>query len=96
MCSKKAYQLGIRLIYYIDPYPGISYLQILSSGEKPIVTRLFTGAIGNAYFRLFQPLMAYKDELSLLLQHNIKDFATKLEEENKTLKERIRELETKK
>jgi len=96
LCSKKAYQLGIKLIYYIDPYPGISDLQILSSGDKPIVTRLFTGAIGNAYFRLFQPFMAYKDELSLILGHNIKDFATKLDEENKALKERIRELETRK
>jgi len=95
LCSKKAYQLEIKLIYYIDPYPGISYAQILSTGEKPIVTRLFTGAIGNAYFRLFQPFMAYKDELSLILGHNIKDVVTQLNEENKILKEKIKEFEEK-
>jgi len=95
LCSKKAYQLGIKLIYYIDPYPGISKSQILSIGEKPIETRLFTGAIGNAYFRLFQPFMAYKDELSLILGHNIKDVVTQLNEENKILKEKIKEFEEK-
>src|SRR5690606_21493840 len=67
LCSKKAYQLGITLIYYIDPYPGISKSQILSSGNKPIEVRLFNGAIGSAYHHLYQPIMPYKDELGLLL-----------------------------
>jgi len=93
LCSKKAYQLGINLIYYIDPYPGISKPHILSAGEKPIETRLFTGAIGSAYYRIYQPFMPYKDEMSLLLGQKIKDKTSKLETENSNLKERIKELE---
>lgn len=89
LCSKKAYQLGIKLIYYIDPYPGISKSQILSSGETPIETKLFSGAIGAVYSRLYQPFMSYKDELSLILGHNIQDMVTKLMEENKALKEQL-------
>lgn len=34
LCAKKAYQLGVRTIYYIDPYPGISRNHILKSNEK--------------------------------------------------------------
>lgn len=100
LCSKKAYQLGIRLIYYIDPYPGISKAHILGAGEKPIEVRLFSGAIGSAYHRIYMPFMPYKDELGLLLGHNIKDKVSKLESElsrqrteNTNLKERLRKLE---
>ena len=39
--------------------------------------------------------MAYKDELSLILGHNIKDVVTQLNEENKILKEKIKEFEEK-
>lgn len=93
LCSKKAYQLGVRLIYYIDPYPGISKSHILTTGEKPIETRLFTGAIGSVYFRLYQPFMSYKDELSLILGQNIQDVVKKLIEKNKELEKRNKELE---
>ena len=81
LCSKKAYQLGIKVIYYIDPYPGISKTQILEGGKEgrnPEV-RLFHGIIGNAYHWLYQPFMGYKDELSLILGHEIKDF-TKIQD----------------
>lgn len=93
LCSKKAYQLGIKLIYYIDPYPSISQPQILSSGDNPIEVKLFTGAIGAVYSRLYQPFMSYKDELSLILGQNIKDMVTKLMEKNSYLEERNKELE---
>jgi deoxycytidylate deaminase len=69
LCSKKAYQLGIEKIYFIDPYPGISDKQILRSGElrcQP-VTQLFVGAVGRAYHQLFEPFMPYKDELKTIL-----------------------------
>ena len=51
LCSKKAYQLGIKEIYYIDPYPGIAQEHILKFGRNnnPQMI-LFYGAIGNAYF----------------------------------------------
>lgn len=69
LCSKKAYQLGIKRIFYIDPYPGISEKQILKSGvpKHQPETQLFAGAVGRAYHHLFEPFMAYKDELKTLL-----------------------------
>jgi dCMP deaminase len=81
LCSKKAYQLGIKVIYYIDPYPGISEPQILKAGQKstrPIV-RLFNGAIGNAYHWLYEPFMAQKDELAIILGHKFITLTEKLE-----------------
>lgn len=87
LCAKKAYQLGIKVIYYIDPYPGISDDHILSTGTKPIKPRLFNGAIGNAYHWLYDPIMAYKDELTLLLGNKFDDFATKQEKKAKELAE---------
>lgn len=66
LCSKKAYQLGIEEIYYIDPYPGISKSHILTFGKNnnPKMI-LFKGAIGNAYISLYAPRMPYKDEIEL-------------------------------
>ena len=66
LCSKKAYQLGIKEIYYIDPYPGISKSHILTFGKNnnPKMI-LFKGAIGNAYISLYAPRMPYKDEIEL-------------------------------
>lgn len=69
LCSKKAYQLGIKKIYYIDPYPGISYDQILNGGKTESRPKMipFSGAIGNAYHKFYEPFMSYKDEISLTL-----------------------------
>ncbi|WP_136485625.1 anti-phage dCTP deaminase [Vibrio sp. H11] len=65
LCAKKAYQLGIEQIVFIDPYPGIARDHILSIGmHQPTVTQ-FIGAVGDAYHRLYTPLMPMKDELSL-------------------------------
>ncbi len=94
LCSKKAYQLGIKVIYYIDPYPGISISHILSVGDKPIEVRLFNGAIGSAYHKIYHPIMPYKDELSLLLGQNIMDLTKKYKEDNKKLKEDNEKLKT--
>lgn len=68
LCSKKSYQLGIREIYYIDPYPGISKDHILNFGKNsnPKLI-LFAGVIGNAYISLYAPKLALKDELALLV-----------------------------
>lgn len=63
LCSKKAYQLGITTIYYVDPYPGISSSHVLASGPNPPTLQLFSGAIGHAYHRLYEPILAVKDEL---------------------------------
>lgn len=67
LCAKKAYQLGIATIFYIDPYPGISRNHILKSNEKtdPKMV-LFSGAVGKAYHKLYEPFLSQKDELALL------------------------------
>lgn len=80
LCAKKAYQLGIKHIYYIDPYPGISEKHILSFGRNSInpKMKLFYGAIGEAYIRLYKPLLPYKDELELVSGINCKEEAKKI------------------
>lgn len=64
LCSKKAYQLGIKAIYYIDPYPGIAISNILNSGENKPQLKLFHGAIGKAFHNFYTPRMSYKDEVA--------------------------------
>jgi len=69
LCSKKAFQLGIRKIFYIDPYPGISISHILSSGPanaRPEIV-LFQGAVGQAFHRLYDPILPYKDEIEAFI-----------------------------
>lgn len=68
LCSKKAYQLGIKEIYYIDLYPGISKKHILENGWARPEMKMFYGAIGRAYIHLYQPILAYKDEIKELLK----------------------------
>jgi deoxycytidylate deaminase len=101
LCSKKAYQLGIRTVVYIDPYPGISREHILGAGtEKPELV-LFRGALGRAYHRLYQPVMPMKDELQMATGYIIAggDVANKkevrlreLEAEVASLKQQIRSM----
>lgn len=66
LCSKKAYQLGISQIIFIDPYPGISQDHILEIGlNKPELVQ-FRGAVGKGYHQLYDSTIDYKDELALL------------------------------
>ena len=83
-CSKKAYQLGITEIYYIDPYPGISRTHILSFGKSgnPRMI-LFRGAIGNAYISLYVPKMPYKDEIKMVTGVSAKEISAKIYEKYK-------------
>lgn len=66
LCAKKAYQLGIAKIFYIDPYPGIAMGHILQGGSRNPTLTLFSGAIGRAFHKLYSPIVAYKDELNAL------------------------------
>jgi len=66
LCSKKAYQLGISRIVYIDPYPGIAKENILYSGLNPPKVEFFNGAIGTAYHKLYTQIIPYKDEINSL------------------------------
>lgn len=65
LCSKKAYQIGIRDIVYLDPYTDIAPDLILSCGFDVPNLRPFRGAIGSTFYKLYQPFMPYKDELSI-------------------------------
>lgn len=74
LCAKKAYQLGIKKIYYIDAYPGITYEHILSNGlldSRPDL-ELFYGAVGRAYISLFNPYVPLKDEIEERTGINVK------------------------
>jgi deoxycytidylate deaminase len=66
LCAKKAYQLGIKEIVFIDPYPGLALEHIISIGTNPPKLIQFRGAVGKAYHQLYEPLMPYKDELNYL------------------------------
>lgn len=68
LCSKKAYQLGMKRVVYIDPYPGIARKQILMTGQFPPKIDLFKGAIGRAYHKLYEQIIPFKDELKNLLK----------------------------
>lgn len=74
LCSKKSYQLGIKKIYYIDPYPGISEKHILGFSKDINAPKmeLFHGAIGYAYTKLYLPIISPKDELEILTGINPK------------------------
>lgn len=70
LCAKKAFQLGIKNIFYIDPYPGISLTHILKSGtlaSRPNI-ELYQGAVGTAYHKLYDPILPYKDELRAIME----------------------------
>lgn len=73
LCAKKAYQLGIKEIYYIDTYPGISQKHILECGDNQPSMILFKGAIGRAYINLYNPLLPQKDEIEMLSQIRVKE-----------------------
>lgn len=66
LCAKKAYQLGMKHIIYIDPYPGISVKHILENGYNRPKTKIFTGIVGKTYNKLFEPFLSFKDELSII------------------------------
>jgi deoxycytidylate deaminase len=70
LCAKKAYQLGITDIFYVDPYPGIAHHHILQGGTKNPHLKLFSGAIGRAFHQLYSPVVPYKDELEAYVTEN--------------------------
>lgn len=98
LCAKKAFQLGISKIYYIDPYPGIAINHILECGENEdkLSSKLFrfTGAIGRAYHKLYEPFMPYKDEIYIRTNTNILNKLKKLELENASLKEQLKKIKS--
>ena len=76
LCAKKAYQLGIKEIYYIDSYPGISQKHILECGDNRPEMILFHGAVGRAYVSLYNPFLSLKDEIEEVTGVHVKDIET--------------------
>ncbi|HCH0657984.1 TPA: deoxycytidylate deaminase [Enterobacter asburiae] len=68
LCAKKAYQLGISEVVFIDPYPGITQDHIINIGTMPPKLIQFRGAIGKAYHRLYEQIIPIKDELDYMLK----------------------------
>ena len=89
LCAKKAYQLGIKEIYYIDAYPGISQRHILESGPKDNrpEMKLFSGAIGRAYINLYNPLLPLKDEIEERTNVKVKEIRNPKKDSEKEKKE---------
>lgn len=65
LCSKKAYQIGIRDIVYLDPYTDIAPDLIFNCGFDIPRLRAFRGAIGGTFYKLYQPFLPYKDEITI-------------------------------
>ena len=66
LCAKKAYQLGVKRVVYVDRYPDISFDHIFAGGSEPPVPELYSGALGAAFYKLYQPIVPLKDELNAL------------------------------
>lgn len=65
LCSKKAYQIGIKEIVYLEPYTDIAPSLILACGFGQPKLRPFMGAIGETFYKLYKPFLPYKDELAI-------------------------------
>lgn len=66
LCSKKAFQIGIREIVYLDPYTDIAPDLILRCGWGTPKLRAFKGAAGMTFYKLYRPFMPYKDEIAIV------------------------------
>lgn len=82
LCAKKAYQLGIKEIYYIDAYPDISVQHIFNCGINGPKSILFQGTIGRAYYNLYYPILPLKDEIASLTSIRVKRDISLVKEEN--------------
>ncbi|MCP3957172.1 MAG: hypothetical protein GY719_04910 [bacterium] len=67
LCAKKAYQLGVARIVYIDEYYDIAIPQTLQAGSRHETLRIerFSGIIGQAYHKLYTPPMPEKSIIDL-------------------------------
>lgn len=89
LCSKKAFQLGIKNVYYIDPYPGIATRHTLKNGTNSDANPkllMFQGGVGRAFHKLYEPFLAYKDELKILTNISPKERFNKKDVEKLTKK----------
>lgn len=96
LCAKKAYQLGIKTIFYIDPYPGISRSHILQSNPKTDPKlELFQGAVGRAYLKFYEPFLSQKDELFMVSGHKLIEPENVIKDKLRTILKENMDQETK-
>lgn len=91
LCSKKAFQIGIREIVYLDPYTDIAPDLILRCGWNTPKLKAFKGAIGVTFYKLYRPFMPYKDEIAIL----DRSFQKPLTDEQKNIQAEIQEYKNK-
>lgn len=91
LCSKKAFQIGIREIVYLDPYTDIAPDLILRCGWNTPKLKVFKGAIGVTFYKLYRPFMPYKDEIAIL----DRSFQKPLTDEQKNIQAEIQEYKNK-
>lgn len=91
LCSKKAFQIGIREIVYLDPYTDIAPDLILRCGWNTPKLKAFKGAIGVTFYKLYRPFMPYKDEIAIL----DRSFLEPLTDEQKNIQAEIQEYKNK-
>ncbi len=95
LCSKKAFQIGIREIVYLDPYTDIAPDFILRCGWNTPKLKAFKGAIGVTFYKLYRPFMPYKDEIAILdrsFQEPLTDEQKNIQAEIQEYKNKIKEL----
>nr|CAM78228.1 hypothetical protein MGR_4296 [Magnetospirillum gryphiswaldense MSR-1] len=61
LCAKKAYQLEVERIVFIEQYPDHAHQQTILSGSRQVRYEQFEGVSGNSFFRLYAPIMSEKD-----------------------------------
>lgn len=98
LCSKKAYQIGIKEIVYLDPYTDIAPDLIIHCGWNSPKLRPFKGAIGVTFDKLYRPFMPYKDELSIWeksfgKKKGIKEKVDELRKQQDSFQEKINRLQ---
>lgn len=67
LCAKKAYQLGISRIVFVEDYTDIAIDQTIKAGLRAVAIEKFEGVLGSSYFKLYVPLMPEKDIMSIKL-----------------------------
>lgn len=64
LCAKKLYHVGIRTLFYTEPYPeSVSDRVIFEDGTRIIERIAFEGVKSFSYFKLFKPMLDKKDIL---------------------------------
>jgi len=92
LCAKKAYQLGISKIYYLDPYPGIAGSHVLDTGSSRPDVVPFVGALNRGYQQLFEPIMPHKEAIKALVSLDIPNIKSDLKRKIQELESRCKHL----